>query len=374
MEIENRLEVLGIISVLLFGAFIGSAVTYQQMDSRLDILQEKVDNIQPREKTIPVNESATTSLSSLFENTDQSVVSVQATGNRSGVGSGFIYSENGYIVTNHHVVEGADRVEVTFTDGETREPEIVGSDVYSDLAVLKVDKSNLEPLELGNSSNVVVGERAVAIGNPFGLRSSMTAGIVSQTERQIRGQAGFSIPGVIQTDASINPGNSGGPLLNGRGEVIGVNTAIQSNTGTFSGVGLAIPANTVRRIIPEIIEKGDYDHPWIGVSGRTVSPELAEAMNLSENRGFHILEVIEDSPAEQAGIRPGNETVEIQGREMTVGGDVIVEINGQEMRGIDDILLYLEKKTRVGETVNIKVIRDGETKTLQLTLEDRPDD
>jgi S1-C subfamily serine protease len=374
MEPENRLEAVGIIAVLLFGALIGSAITYQQMDSRLDTLEDRVSKLQPNQRTIEINESSQTSLSGLFEKTDQSVVSVQARGSQAGVGSGFIYSKSGYIVTNHHVIEGADRVEVTFTDGETVRADVVGSDVYSDLAVLKVSKEGLETLELGNSSNVVVGERAVAIGNPFGLSSSMTAGIVSQKDRQIRGQGGFSIPGVIQTDAAINPGNSGGPLLNGRGQVIGVNTAIQSNTGTFSGVGLAIPSNTVQRVVSGIIQSGEYDHPWIGVSGRTVGPEIAEAMGLEENKGFLIVDVVEDSPAERAGIQAGNETVEIQGREINIGGDVIVGINGQEMRAIDDILMYLERKTEVGETVNVTVIRDGERKTLPLTLEARPED
>lgn len=372
--IEDRLEAIGVIAVLLFGAVIGGAATYQQMDSRIDALEDRVKELQPSERTIYVNESTRTSLSGLFEKADQSVVSVQTSGAKAAQGSGFVYSSNGYIVTNHHVIKGADRIEVTFTDGKTVRAKVVGSDAYSDLAVLKVDRKNLEPLELGNSSNVVVGERAVAIGNPFGLRSTMTAGIVSQKGRLIQGRGGFSIPGVIQTDAAINPGNSGGPLLNGRGEVIGVNTAIQSDTGTFSGIGLAIPVNTVKRVVPRIIASGDYDHPWIGIRGVSVGPGIAEAMNLPENDGFLVTGVVDGSPAYRAGIQAGGETVEIGGREINLGGDVIVGINGHEMRDIEDILLYLERKTEVGETVNITVIRDGERKKVPVKLAPRPND
>ncbi|MFB6213777.1 MAG: S1C family serine protease [Candidatus Nanohaloarchaea archaeon] len=373
MELE-RLEAAGIVSVLVFGAVIGSAVTYQQMDSRLDRMQDRIHEVQGSERKVYLNGSTKSSLTGLFQSVDQSVVSVRTSGEKAAQGSGFVYSKSGYIVTNEHVIQGADGVEVTFTDGETVKAKIVGSDAYSDLAVLKVNKKGLVPVDLGNSSNVRIGERAVAIGNPFGLRSTMTAGIVSQTERQIRGQGGFSIPGVIQTDAAINPGNSGGPLLNGRGEVIGVNTAIQTNTGTFSGIGLAIPVNTVRRVVPQIIESGDYDHSWIGVRGRNLGPEIADAMGLESTKGFLVLEVVDGSPADRAGLKGGNETFKVDGREVELGGDVIVAINGKEMRDISDILLYLERKTDVGDKVNVTVIRDGERKTLPLTLAARPND
>lgn len=374
MELENRFETLGIIAVLLLGGVLGSAVTYQQMDSRLDKMQNRITDLQPREETVYVNSSTRTSLTDLFQKVDQSVVSVQTTGKRPGIGSGFVYSKSGYIVTNEHVIGDSNKVEVSFTDGETVKAKVVGTDIYSDLAVLKVDKKGLQPLEMGNSSKVRVGERAVAIGNPFGLRGTMTAGIVSQKGRLIQSQGGFSIPNIIQTDAAINPGNSGGPLMNARGDVIGVNTAIQTRTGTFSGIGLAIPVNTVRRVVPSIIRTGDYDHPWIGVSGRSVGPEIADAMNLPENNGFLIVEVVDGSPADKAGLRAGNETATINGQEMKIGGDVIVAINGNEMRDITDILLYLEQHTEVGETINITVIRDGEKKTLPLTLAPRPND
>lgn len=373
MEIE-KFEAFGIVAVLMFGAVLGGAVTYQQMDSRLDSMQDRILELQGGERTVYVNSSARAPLTDIFRRVDQSVVSVEASGVQSGVGSGFVYSKSGYIVTNAHVVEDAERVEVSFTDGETVRAEIVGMDVYSDLAVLKVERGGLKPLDLGNSSQVEVGQRAVAIGNPFGLRGTMTAGIVSQKGRLIQTQGGFSIPNVIQTDAAINPGNSGGPLLNARGDVIGVNTAIQTTTGTFSGIGLAIPVNTVERVVPAIISSGEYDHPWIGVSGHTVGPEIAEAMDLPENDGFLVVSVVEDSPADRAGLRAGDRNETIDGFPITLGGDVIVALNGQEVHGIKDILLYLERHTEVGDTIEVTVIRDGERRKLELTLASRPDD
>ncbi|MFB6191613.1 MAG: S1C family serine protease [Candidatus Nanohaloarchaea archaeon] len=373
MELE-RLEAAGIVSVLLFGAVVGGAVTYQQMDSRLDRMQDRIHELQGSERRVYLNGSTASSLTGIFQSVDQSVVSIQTSGENAAQGSGFVYSKSGYIVTNHHVIEGADRIRVQFSDDRIMPAEVVGSDTYSDLAVLKVDRAGLKPLELGNSSKVQVGERAIAMGSPFGYDNTMTAGIVSQKGRMIQGEGGFSIPNIIQTDAAINPGNSGGPLLNARGEVIGVNTAIQSRTGTFSGIGLAIPVNTVKRVVPQIISNGDYDHPWIGVSGRSVGPEIAEAMNLPENDGFLVMEVVDDGPAARAGIKPSNSTTTISGQEVEVGGDVIVAINGREMHDITDILMFLEREAEVGETVNVTVTRDGERKTLPLTLAARPND
>lgn len=371
MNPKNQLDTIALLAALLFGAVIGGTATYQQMDSRLDSMQNQ---LQGQERTLYVNQSTKTSLTDLFRSVDQSVVSVNGIGAQSSQGSGFVYSKNGYIVTNHHVIDDARRVQVGFTDGDTVDAEVVGSDVYSDLAVLKVDKQGLKPLEPANSSQVQVGERAIAIGNPFGLRGTMTTGIVSQKGRLIQGEGGFSIPGVIQTDAAINPGNSGGPLLNSRGEVIGVNTAIQTRTGAFSGIGLAIPVNTVKRVVPELIQQGDYDHPWIGVSGRSIGPELAEAMNLSEEHGFLVVDVVDGGPADRAGLQAGGTTTEVRGTEMNIGGDVIVAINGEPVQDITDVLLYLEQETEVGETVELTVIRDGERKRIPLTLDSRPQD
>jgi S1-C subfamily serine protease len=275
------------------------------------------------------------------------------------------------------VIEDADKVQVSFTDGSTKNADVVGADPYSDLALLKVNKDGLKPLELANSSAVSPGQKAVAMGNPFGLRGSMTVGYVSQVGRSLpvqqAGFEGFRIRNVIQTDAAINPGNSGGPLLNVQGEVVGVNTAIESRTGTFSGIGFAVPSNTVKRVVPEMIQEGEAEHPWIGVRGLTVNNQIAEEMNLSSSKGFLVMNVTEGGPADLAGLQPGNMTVEIDGADYTLGGDVIVGINGEEMRDIDDILSFLAADVEVSEEVSIQVIRDGERVEVPLTLQDRPD-
>ena len=370
MVSDRGVNVFAASAILLFGAVIGGFVTYQDMDQRLDSISEEVD--QPQ-RVVYVNSSASNAeLTSIFEEVDQSVVSVTALGTENAEGSGFVYSRKGYIVTNEHVIEGARRVQVTFTDGVTRTADVVGMDQNTDLAVLKVDRTGLTPLELGNLSNVEVGQRAIAIGNPFGLRGTMTAGIISQKGRMLPTGTGFSIPNVLQTDAAINPGNSGGPLLNTEGEVVGVNTAIETRTGTFSGIGFAIPVNVVRNVVPEMIDQNsDFEYPWIGVSGFDVTPAIANAMNLSKASGFLVVDVVNGSPAEEAGIRRGNTTVEINGRQTIVGGDVITAIDGRKMTSIGDILLYLQQEPEVGDTVNMTVLREGEKVYVPLTLGSR---
>ncbi|MFT4892263.1 MAG: S1-C subfamily serine protease [Candidatus Nanohaloarchaea archaeon] len=358
---------------LVIGAAAGGALTFEYMQSEINSLNERLDDLESSANVVRLNYTENTGLSTLFQSVDQSAVYVRAYGADNSQGSGFIYSEDGYIVTNAHVVQDADRVEVGFLDGSTRRARIIGTDPYTDLAVLKVSKSGLEPLELADSSEVQVGQKAVAIGNPFGLRSSMTSGIISQKGRSLRTQGGFSTPNVLQTDAAINPGNSGGPLMNLRGEVVGVNTAIESSTGTFSGVGFAIPSNTVKNVVPSLIEDQDHQHPWIGVSGVDVSPEIADRMDLENTTGFLVVDVVEDSPADQAGIRPGNRTENINGNPVNLGGDVITAINGEKMRGINDILLYLSRETEVDQEVNVTVIREGERVDIPLTLGARSD-
>ncbi|MDY6768660.1 MAG: trypsin-like peptidase domain-containing protein [Candidatus Nanohaloarchaea archaeon] len=311
----------------------------------------------------------------IFDRTKNSVVSVRVEGSGSGAqGSGFVYDRDGHIVTNEHVVDGAEEVEVEFLNGKQLQAEVVGTDAYTDLAVLRVDPSrvDLRPLPLGDTDNVRVGQRVAAIGGPFGLRNTMTAGIISQKDRLLRTEGRFSIPGVLQTDAAINPGNSGGPLLNMRGEVIGVNTAIQSQTRTFAGVGFAVSADAVKRVVPRLIEQGEYRHPWIGVSGVDVSPEISQAMGLDITHGFLVVDVVEDSPAARAGLEAGDREVSLNGRQVTVGGDVIVGIDDRPVRKIDDILNYLAKETSVGDTVTLDIIRDGERKEVELTLARRP--
>jgi S1-C subfamily serine protease len=363
-------QLLGALTLLLVGAVVGGGASFTYTDQRMDSLEQDFNKGNGQSNVVYLN-SKQDAMTQLFQDTDQSVVSIAAFGSENAQGSGFIYSENGHIVTNQHVVEGADKIEVSFIDGTTRTAEIVGTDPYTDLAVLKVSKKDLESLELGNSSNVEVGQRAVAIGNPFGLRGSMTSGIISQKGRTLRTQGGFSTPNVLQTDAAINPGNSGGPLMNVQGEVIGVNTAIESNTGVFSGIGFAIPSNTVKRVVPDLVEEGDHSHPWIGVQGIDVNQDIAEEMSLENSTGFLVMEVIHGGPADSAGLQPGDRNATIDGSELTVGGDVIVAINGQRIRGISDVLLYLARDAEVGETIQITVVRDGEKVQVPLTLQSR---
>jgi len=295
-----------------------------------------------------------------------------------GQGSGFIYDTEGHIITNNHVVAEADKVEVTFYDGTTVEAEVLGADPDSDLAVVKVDVApeSLRPVTWGDSDHVLVGQRAVAIGNPFGLEGTLTSGIVSALGRSLPTEEGaFRIPEIIQTDAAINPGNSGGPLLNSQGEVIGINTAIvprRSGFGerSFLGVGFAVPSNLVARVIPSIIENGNYDHPWIGFSGNTVTPEIAKAMELDEVKGALIAEVISGSPADKAGLRGG--TREIVGLNTLIGGDVIIAIEDEEIRDFDDLISFLSRRGTVGESVTVTIIRERRIQKVEVTLDARP--
>ncbi len=368
MEQERSEKILSGLTVVLLISVLGlSAALYTAFED-IQSLEGQVSDIENQERVIYTNDTDR-GFQSIYERVGDSVVYIQ---NGNSQGSGFVYREDGYLVTNEHVVSDQETVQVTFTDGETLNAEVIGTDPYTDLAVLKVDREDLRPLEFSPTGNVSVGQRAIAIGNPFGLESSMTTGIISQKGRSITVEGGFSIRNVLQTDASINPGNSGGPLLNREGEVVGVNTAIETNTGTFSGVGFAIPSDTVQRVVPTMIEQGEYEHPWIGVRGQDVRPEIAEAMNLNSSSGFLVLEVVEDSPANKSGLQPSTEEVEIDGDPALIGGDVIVGIDSKEVRGIEDILEHLALRTDVGDTVELKVIRDGEREKIDLTLESRP--
>ncbi len=288
-------------------------------------------------------------------------------------GSGFIYNINGVIVTNNHVVEDASEFLVTFIDGTTIEASLLGTDPYSDIAVLKIENIPFQqyPLQLGNSADLRVGQKVYAIGNPFGLSGSITEGIISQLGRSITTTGGYLIVDVIQVDAAINPGNSGGPLLNEIGEVIGVTTAIVTTTGTFSGVGFAIPSDLVKRVVPSLIDQGLFKHPWIGILGLDVTIEIAEAMGLNEVKGFLITSITPNSPAYKAGLRSGNESTTIEGQTINIGGDVIVGIDGKDVVRIEDILSQIERRN-VGDTIHLIVIRDGSEATFTLTLGERP--
>ncbi|MFB5635477.1 MAG: S1C family serine protease [Nitrosopumilus sp.] len=319
------------------------------------------------------------SLIEIFEKSEPGVVRVNVQRGESedvknGVGSGFVFDKKGHIITNAHVVKNANKVVVTFLDGRSYNAEIIGADEYTDLAVIKVnaDLALLRPLSIGDSSNLKVGEGIAAIGNPFGLSGSMTSGIVSQLGRLLPSGSGYSIPDVIQTDAAINPGNSGGPLLNMRGEIVGINTAIQSATGEFTGVGFAIPSQTVAKIVPTLVEKGEYKHPWIGISGRDIDPDMAEVLNLKDAIGFLVITVVENSPASKAGLIGSDKTINVDGVNYPVGGDIILAVDGKEVRKIDDILIHLQRAKSVGDEMVLEVLRDGRTTNITIVLQERP--
>jgi S1-C subfamily serine protease len=344
----------------------------------------KSDSVKINEQVINAVEASSLyskklSLIEIFEKSESGVVRVNVQRNETaevigGVGSGFVFDKKGHIITNAHVVNDAIKVVVTFLDGRSYNAEIIGADEYTDIAVIKVnaDLALLHPLFIGDSSNLKVGEQIAAIGNPFGLSGSMTSGIVSQLGRLLPSGSGYSIPDVIQTDAAINPGNSGGPLLNMRGEIVGINTAIQSATGEFTGVGFSVPSQTVAKIVPTLIEKGEYKHPWIGISGRDIDPDLAKVLNLNEAVGFLVITVVEDSPAFDAGLIGSDKTTEVDGVKYPIGGDVILSVDGIDVRKIDDILIHLQRTKSVGDEMILEVLRDGRTTNITITLQERP--
>jgi len=295
-------------------------------------------------------------------------------------GSGFVMDMEGHIVTNAHVVEEADAVQVTFSDGSVVAAQLLGRDPYSDLAVVKVNVSPdlLVPLELGDSSVLQVGQRVIAIGNPFGLAGTMTVGVISALGRTLPAQmvelAGFRNPEIIQTDAAINPGNSGGPLLDIRGRVIGINTAIRSETGVNSGIGFAVPVNTVKRIVPVLIEEGAYRYPYLGITSdnRFTVAELMDSLELPVDYGVLVAEVTPGAAAARAGLRGGDREVEFMGMTVRAGGDVIVEVDEYELRDFDGLIAYLVRETEVDQRVVLTVIRDGEELEIPVTLGERP--
>ncbi len=291
------------------------------------------------------------------------------------IGSGFVIDLEGHIVTNDHVAGATDELLVTLANEHTVPAKVLGTDPGSDLAVLRIDVpgEELTVAELGESATLRVGQRAIAIGNPFGLERTITTGVISSLARTMpRDDSGFQLAELIQTDAAINPGNSGGPLLDSRGKVIGVNTAITSNTATNSGVGFAIPVDTVRRVAPELIARGRYRHPWLGISGGTITSEMVEAGNLPVETGVLIAEVELDSPAEKAGLRGGSQQVQVSGLPMLVGGDIVIAINEVQVKGFDDMVNYLAGHTSVGDVVTLTIVRDAQETDIGVTLEERP--
>jgi S1-C subfamily serine protease len=338
----------------------------------------------------PPRSSTYLSLPDIFQKVENSVVQitstksnpneiiiengVPATGRSTALGSGFVYDSQGHIVTNYHVTNGAKRADVTFTDGNIYSANVVGNDPNADIAVLQItsdfSEENVKPIPLANSSALRPGEQVIAIGNPFGLSGTITTGIVSQKGRLLPNpDTGFSIPDTIQTDAAVNPGNSGGPLLNTQGQVIGMNTAIFSSTGVYSGVGFAIPSNTIAKEVPLLIKNGSYAHPWLGISGGKITPDLANAAGLPSNyKGVIVGSVQSDSPADKAGLK--GLTQDDNGATQT--GDIITAVDGHPVKQIDDIINYIESQKNVGDNIKLTVNRNGQIMDLIATLQTRP--
>ncbi|RMF26933.1 MAG: PDZ domain-containing protein [Chloroflexi bacterium] len=291
---------------------------------------------------------------------------------REGTGSGFVWDREGHIVTNHHVIEGAQEVVIILADGTEAPARLVGADAYNDLAVLKIEvpAEKLTPVELGDSSTLRVGQRVIAIGNPFGLDRTLTTGVISALGRVIQTDAG-PLGEAIQTDAAINPGNSGGPLLNSRGKVIGVNTAIRSPSGGSVGIGFAVPVNTVKRVVPELITRGYYPHPDLGFSALELTYEVSPG-DIGVEHGLLVVSVRPGSPAEQIGLRPAQRRRTVFGRLVFTGGDIVTAVDGHPLKTRDDLILYLENRKRVGDQVTLTVWRDGKSIELTATLAMRP--
>ena len=298
-----------------------------------------------------------------------------------GEGSGFVWDKEGHIVTNYHVIEGAGRITVVFADNTVVEAELIGADPDSDLAVLKVElpAKKPNPVQIGDSANLQVGELAIAIGNPFGQEGTMTVGIVSALGRLLPVGTDnifaprFNIPDIIQTDAAINPGNSGGVLLNDQGELIGVTTAIISAVRASSGIGFAIPSTQVKKVIPALITDGEYQHSFLGISGGTLTAQLAEAMELPvDQRGVLVSSVVPNGPAGDAGLQGNDSQVEIEGFEVGIGGDIIIAINDERLEEMDNLIAYLERYTKVGQSVELTLLRDGQEMTISVDLAARP--
>lgn len=319
---------------------------------------------------VVINETGLLPWPQIYNQMKHSVVLVET---ESGLGSGFVYDQFGRIITNYHVVEDATSIQVTFLDGNITDATIIGEDPYSDLAVIGVTPiTNLQPVVMGDSSKLVVGEPVAAMGNPFGLSDTMTAGIVSALDRTLEAPDRYTIIDVIQIDAAINPGNSGGPLVNLAGQVIGINTAITSESGDFSGVGFAIASDSITREIDDLILFGDYKHPWIGISGLDVDIAIAQYIGLEKAQGVLLWDVIQGSPADIAGLQGGETTINLGGRDILIGGDVVIGIDDQTIRKINDLIVYVERNKSPGDNIDITVIRDSQEITTELTLGKRP--
>jgi len=290
-----------------------------------------------------------------------------------GSGSGSIIDTKGHILTNHHVVADAQKLEVTLADGSKWPAKLVGSDPDNDLAVIKIDapREKLKIISMGDSRNLRVGQKVLAIGNPFGLQRTLTTGIISSLGRTIRSAVGTLIEDVIQTDAAINPGNSGGPLLNSDGEIIGINSAIISPSGGNVGIGFAIPVNTAKRVVPELLTKGYVTYPWIGATIQSLIPEIAKYRKLKIERGAMIAEVVKDGPADKAGLKGGNQRVQVGNMIVLVGGDIVVKADQHDVKTNDELIRYIRER-KPGDTILLKVFRKDASIEVKVTLGERP--
>jgi S1-C subfamily serine protease len=365
--------ILLIVNTAVFAvAFLNLQNQLETVETSLTEQSSEIQDLQNQLEILDtVNQTGLMPWSTIYNQLKDSVVLIQT---NLGLGSGFVYDTEGRIITNYHVIEDADAIQVTFLDGNITSANVIGTDIYSDLAVIKVDPevTALHPVVLGSSSELIVGEPVAAMGNPFGLSDTLTVGIVSSVERTLDAAGGYVIIDVIQIDAAVNPGNSGGPLVNVKGQVVGVNTAIQSETGTFTGIGFAIPSDTVKREIGDLIENGDYRHPWLGVSALDVDLSIADAMGLEKPQGVLIVDVTAGSPADQAGIRGTDQNVTSDGQIIPIGGDVITAIDGLPARRMADLVVYMERNTSPGDSVVFDIIRNGEKRSVEVTLGERP--
>lgn len=361
--------------MILISVALGGCFSFIYLDLKADFaalrddyanLSAQIEQLQKLIELSHYNQVINLTAVQIYNWTKPSVVLITAGGK---TGSGFVYDTEGHIITNNHVVEGSSTQTVTFSDGTISQAQLIGGDVYSDLAVLKVETlpEQARPLILGNSSQLLVGEPVYAIGNPFGLSGSMTAGIVSQVGRVLK-LADFGVPppmgnyviaDVIQFDAAVNPGNSGGPLLNSLGMVIGVTFAIETAEGTrgFIGIGYAIPSDIMKRVVPSIIDTGGYVHPWIGIEFTEMTPQKAESMNTNYTYGVLIVSVVSDSPAEEAGLQKD---------------DIIIEVDECPVKRSEDLIIYLERYKSPGDLITLKVVRNNKVLDINLTLGERP--
>jgi putative serine protease PepD len=353
------------ISKKFFISFLILFITFLSVGKAFSITEDEKNNIAVYEKVADgvVNVTSTAMQMDFFFNAFPT----------QGSGSGSIIDTKGHILTNHHVVANAQKLEVTLADGSKWPAKLVGSDPDNDLAVIKIEapKEKLKVIPMGDSKNLKIGQKVLAIGNPFGLQRTLTTGIVSSLGRTIRSEVGTLIEDVIQTDAAINPGNSGGPLLNSEGEIVGINSAIISPTGGSVGIGFAIPVNTAKRVAPELISKGYVTYPYIGATIQSLIPEMAKFLKLKIERGAMISEVVKGGPADKAGLKGGNQRVQVGNMIVLAGGDIVVKADQREVKTNDELIHYIREK-KPGDTVLLKVFRKDSFIDMKVTLGERP--